>query len=191
MKRHNLYYGGAWHEPHGGHSETFDPATGECIALVAAADAVDIDRAVQAARAGFETWRRIKPLERAALLRRVAGVLRANAAELAHLDALNAGNPVREMARDVEAAAVAMDYCAGLVTEVKGETIPMGEGIVNLSLREPYGVVARLVAYNHPLMFVAGKAAPALAVGNAVIMKPPEQAPLSALRMLVAQPAVG
>jgi betaine-aldehyde dehydrogenase len=111
-------------------------------------------------------------------------VLRANADELAMLDAANCGNPIREMKSDAVIAAAMIEYCAGLVTEVKGETIPMGEGVVNMTLRQPYGVVARIVAYNHPIMFTAGKIGPAIAVGNTVIMKPPFQAPLSAYRMM-------
>ncbi|UUX95451.1 aldehyde dehydrogenase family protein [Aquabacterium sp. J223] len=183
-RQRDLYYGGGWHRPHGGHAETINPATGESLGRCADADATDVDAAVQAARAGFETWRRTKPLERARLMREVGAVLRRHADELAMIDALNCGNPVKEMRSDAVVAAAAFDYCAGLVTEVKGETIPMGEGVLNLSLREPYGVVGRIVAYNHPLMFVAGKIAPAIAVGNSVIMKPPHQAPLSAYRFM-------
>ena len=80
-------------------------------------------------------------------------------------------------------AAQAMEYFAGLVTEVKGETIPMGSALFDYTLREPLGVVARIVAYNHPLMFAAMKIGAPLAVGNTVVVKSPEQAPLSALRM--------
>jgi betaine-aldehyde dehydrogenase len=180
----DLYYGGAWHAPHGGYTETYDPATGTSLGRCAEADATDVDAAVAAARKGFEAWRRMKPLERAALMKEAATRIRAHADELALLDALNGGNPVREMRRDVMVAAAAFDYCAGLVTEIKGETVPMGEGVLDYSLREPYGVVARIVAYNHPLMFVAGKMAPPLAAGNAVIMKPPYQAPLSSYRLM-------
>jgi betaine-aldehyde dehydrogenase len=184
VEHRDLYYGGAWHAPHGGYTETFNPATGESLGRCAEADAADVDAAVTAARAGFETWRRMKPLERAALMRKAGAAIRAHADELALLDATNCGNPVREMKRDVLVAADAFDYCAGLVTEIKGETVPMGEGVLNYSLREPYGVVARIVAYNHPLMFVAGKMAPALAAGNAVIMKPAYQSPLSSYRLM-------
>jgi betaine-aldehyde dehydrogenase len=180
----DLYYGGRWHPPRGGYADTLNPATGASLGPVADANAQDVEAAVQAAQAGFQAWRRVKPLERAARLKEFAAVLRAHATDLAMLDALNGGNPVREMRNDVMAAAASIDYCAGLVTEVKGETVPMGDGVVNLSLREPYGVCARIVAYNHPLMFVAGKMAAALATGNSVIMKPPHQAPLSSCRMM-------
>ena len=81
------------------------------------------------------------------------------------------------------AAAGLMEFFAGLVTEMKGASIPMGPDVVNYSVREPRGVVARIIPFNHPFMFCAGKAAAPLAAGNSVIVKPPEQAPLSALRL--------
>ena len=180
----DLYYGGAWHKPKGGYSETINPSTGEVLCGCAEANAEDVDDAVKAAKAGFAIWKKMKPLDRAVLMRKVATVLRANAYELAMLDATNGGGPVAEMIRDVEFAAANFDFFAGLVTEVKGETIPMGEGVVNLSVREPYGVVARIVAYNHPLLFLGAKSAAPLAAGNSVIMKPPVQAPVSAYRFM-------
>lgn len=180
----DLYYGGAWHKPQGGYRETINPATGESLGLCAEANAEDVDAAVQAAHQAAKTWRKVKPLERAALLKKVAAVLRENAFELAMLDAANCGNPISEMQRDALIAAAQIDFYAGLSTEVKGETLPMGDGILNYSVREPYGVCARIVAYNHPIMFTAAKMAPPLIAGNTVIMKPPYQAPLSAYRMM-------
>ena len=168
----------------GGYRDTFNPATGESLGPAAEANAADVHAAVTAAAQGFEVWKKIKPLERAAMLKKVATVLRENAFELAMLDAANCGNPIAEMQRDALIAAAQIDFYAGLATEVKGETIPMGEGILNYSVREPYGVCARIVAYNHPIMFTAAKMAPPLVAGNAVIMKPPHQAPLSSLRMM-------
>ncbi|WP_321896865.1 aldehyde dehydrogenase family protein [Burkholderia cepacia] len=183
-KKRDLYYGGAWHAPRGGYSETFNPGTGESLGCCAEADAEDVNAAASAARNAFESWRFSKPLDRAAMLRKAADILRANAEELALIDAQNCGNPVSEMANDVLHAAAQIDFFAGLVTEVKGETIPMGGGVTNLTVREPLGVCARIVAYNHPLMFSAGKFAAPIAAGNTVIIKPPQQAPLSALRMM-------
>ena len=180
----DLYYGGAWHRPQGGYLDTFNPATGESLGPAAEANSADVDAAVRAAQQGFAVWRGMKPLERAGLLKKVAQVLRDNAFELALLDAANCGNPIVEMQRDALIAAAQIDYYAGLATEVKGETLPMGEGILNYTLREPYGVCARIVAYNHPIMFTAAKMAPPLIAGNAVIMKPPYQAPLSSYRMM-------
>lgn len=183
-KHRDLYFDGKWQRPRGGYLETVNPATGASLGPCAEASAADVDAAVQAAHRAFQSWRKVKPLERAAIMKKFAAVLRESAEELAMLDSANCGNPIREMKSDALIAAAMIDYCAGLVTEIKGETIPMGEGVVNLTVREPYGVVARIVAYNHPIMFTAGKVGPALATGNTVIMKPPYQAPLSAYRMM-------
>ena len=183
-KHRDLYYDGKWQKPQGGYLDTWNPATGDSLGPVAEANPADVDAAAKAAHKAFREWRKVKPIERAALMRKVAGVLRANAEELAMLDSANCGNPIREMLRDAVVAAVQIEFYAGLVTEAKGETTPMGDGVVNLSVREPYGVCGRIVAYNHPIMFTAGKMGPVLAAGNTAIMKPPYQAPLSALRMM-------
>ncbi|MDX3907187.1 MAG: aldehyde dehydrogenase family protein [Pigmentiphaga sp.] len=177
-----LYYGGAWHAPAGGFAATFNPATGQALAQAPQADAADVDAAVRAAQQGFRTWSQVPAARRGALLREIANRLRTHADELALLDSANCGNPFKRMQPDAHNAAAQIDYYAGLVHELKGETIPTADGGLNYSVREPLGVVARIVAYNHPLMFLAGKLAPVLAAGNSVIMKAPDQAPLSALR---------
>lgn len=110
-------------------------------------------------------------------------MLREHAEEFATLDAMNTGNPVAEMVPDAAMAAGTIDYFAGLVTEVKGQTIPMGDANFNYTVQEPLGVISRIVAYNHPMMFAAMKIGAPLAVGNTVVIKSPDQAPLSALRM--------
>jgi betaine-aldehyde dehydrogenase len=179
-----LFYGGGWHEPQDARLlETTNPATGLRLVDAPYAGARDADAAVAAARKGFSDWRRVAPLERAKILRLIAGILRKNAEELAYLDALNGGNPISNLLGDVETAAHLFEYFAGLVTEIKGASIPMGPAAVNFSVREPRGVVARIVGFNHPIMFSAAKMAAPLAAGNAVIIKPPEQAPLSGLRL--------
>src|SRR5579885_1700233 len=93
------------------------------------------------------------------------------------------GKPGRDMVMDATVAAAQIDFYAGLVTEMKGASIPMGPDAVNFSVREPRGVVGRIIPFNHPFMFCAGKAGAPLAAGNTVVMKPPEQAPLSSLRL--------
>src|SRR5262249_11369734 len=143
----------------------------------------DVDAAVAAAKAAFKEWRNVLPLERAKMLRRIAEVLRKHAQELALIDAADCGNPVAEMVSDATVAAAQTEFFAGLVTEMKGSSIPMGPGVVNFSVREPRGVVGRIIPFNHPFMFCAGKAAAPLATGTTVVMKPPEQAPLSSLRL--------
>jgi betaine-aldehyde dehydrogenase len=178
------YYGGAWHAPKSGRmAETLNPGTGESLGEVADGGAADVDAAVAAAKTAFREWRNVLPLERAKMLRRIAEVLRAHAQELAMIDAADGGNPVAEMVSDAMVAAAQTEFFAGLVTEMKGASIPMGPNVVNFSVREPRGVVARIIPFNHPFMFCGGKSAAPLAAGNTVIVKPPEQAPLSSLRL--------
>lgn len=180
----SLYYGGGWHEPKSGsYGEVTSPGTGESLGKVAEASAADVDAAVAAAYDAFRQWRNVAPLERAKVLRRMAEVVRQNAEELALIDAADCGNPVAEMVSDANVAAAQLEFFAGLVTEMKGDSIPMGPDAVNFTVREPRGVVGRIIPFNHPFMFCAGKAAAPLAAGNTVIMKPPEQAPLSSLRL--------
>jgi betaine-aldehyde dehydrogenase len=180
----DLYYAGKWQTPRSGrYIKTINPALGEVLVEVADAGTEDAVAAIHAAYEAFEGWRKLKPTERAGILREAARRLRANAEELAMLDSLNTGNPVAEMVHDARIAAAGIEYFAGLATEIKGETIPMGEGNLNYTLREPLGVVARIVAYNHPLMFAAMKIGAPLAAGNTVVVKAAEQAPLSGLKM--------
>lgn len=183
-KNRGAYYGGAWHEPKSGRFvDSMNPGTGLSLGKVADAGADDIDAAVAAAKTAFKEWRRVLPLERAKILRKIAEILRQNANELAMIDAADCGNPVREMVSDAMVAAAQMEFFAGFVTEMKGSSIPMGPDVVNFSVREPLGVVGRIIPFNHPFMFCAGKSAAPLAAGNTVIVKPPEQAPLSSLRL--------
>ena len=184
LPRHRgLYFGGQWHEPSdGGTVDLVNPATGLSIGPVAQAGGEDVDRAVAAAHDAFTAWKRTPPAERARLLRRVAQVVRDNAHDLALIDAVDGGAPVHEMAMDVANAAAQLDFFAGLVTEMKGSSVPLGPDSVNFSVREPRGVVGRIIPFNHPFMFCAAKSAAPLAAGNTVIVKPPDQAPLSALR---------
>ena len=178
------YYGGKWQSSAGGYVDTWNPANNQSLGPCAEANDSDVAAAVASAQEAFLEWRDTKPLERARVLRSIAAAFRAHAGELALLDSANCGGPVSLMANDVEYAASHLDFFAGLVTEIKGDTIPMGHGAVNFSVREPWGVCARIVAYNHPFMFIGARLASALAAGNTVIMKPAAQAPLSAYRMM-------
>jgi betaine-aldehyde dehydrogenase len=180
-----LYYGGAWHDPVvPSQVEVFSPGTGKPILTLQEASAADVALAVAAARAGFEVWRDVAPLERSRLLKQMASIVRANARELAMLDAVDCGNPVTELIPDAFATAHLLEFFAGLVTEIKGASIPVGPDAVNFSVREPYGVVVRIAPFNHPLLFSIAKAASVLAAGNSIIVKPAEQAPLSGLRCM-------
>jgi betaine-aldehyde dehydrogenase len=180
----HAFYGGEWHKPKSGrYVDSINPGTAESLGPVADCDAADIDAAVGAAKKAFDGWRNTPPFERARLLKRVANVLREHAEELAMIDAADCGNPVHEMVMDATVAAAQIDFYAGLVTEIKGASIPMGPGVVNFTVREPRGVVGRIIPFNHPFMFCAGKIGAPVATGNTVVMKPPEQAPLSSLRL--------
>ncbi len=178
-----LYYDGAWHAPRAGRVLTAqNPATGASLGLVSDAGAEDVDLAVRAAAKAFPGWRAVKPLERAALLRRVGEVVRGHVDELAMLDSADGGNPVRAMVTDVHIGLATLDYLAGLVTEVKGETVPLGEDALDYTVREPLGVVGRIIPFNHPVMFLLMKMGAPLLTGNTLVFKPAEQTSLSALR---------
>ena len=167
----------------GGTIDVLNPATGQVITKVPAATAEDIETAYQAASAAFPTWSRAHPLERGKALRDLADLIEEHGDELAALDVMDNGSPIKEMRKDVDIAAAQLRYFAGLVSQVRGETIPTGDGRLNYTLRQPYGVVGRIVPFNHPLMFAAGKIAAPLAAGNTVIMKPSEHTSLSSLRL--------
>src|SRR5262245_32071498 len=183
-KNRGAYYAGAWYEPKAGRFvESINPGTGQSLGKVADSGADDIDAAVASAKVAFAEWRRVLPLERAKILRRIAEILRQNANELAIIDAADCGNPVKEMVSDAMIAAAQMEFFAGFVTVMKGASIPVGPDAINFSVREPLGVVGRIISFNHPFMFCAGKSAAPLAAGNTVVVKPPEQSPLSSLRL--------
>ena len=178
------YYAGKWQKPATDrYAEVTAPGSGASLGKVVDGTVADAEAAIAAAKAAFKEWRRVPPLERAKMLRAIADVLRKNGDELAMLDAADCGNPYAEMVRDANAGAAQLDFYAGLVTEMKGASIPMGPDVVNFSVREPLGVVGRIIPFNHPFMFAAGKSGAPLAAGNTVVLKPPEQAPLSALRL--------
>ena len=179
-----LYYGGAWHPSlKKSATDLINPVTGASLGVAAEAGSADVDAAVAAAKAAFQIWRNVKPLERADRLRALAASLRRHSDELATLDSIDCGNPVAEMHRDVEMGARGLELFAGLVTEMKGETIPVSADHLNYTVREPLGVVARIIAFNHPIMFATMRCAAPLAAGNTIIVKPSVQAPLSALRL--------
>src|SRR6201988_344782 len=178
------YYAGKWQKPATArYADGPAPASGESLGKVIDGSVADAEAAIAAAKAAFGEWRRVPPLERAKMLGAIADVLRKNGDELAMLDAADCGNPYAEMVRDAGAGAAQLDFYAGLVTEMKGASIPMGPDVVNFSVREPFGVIGRIIPFNHPFMFAAGKSGAPLAAGNTVVLKPPEQAPLSALRL--------
>ncbi|NWL26726.1 aldehyde dehydrogenase [Paenarthrobacter ureafaciens] len=163
--------------------DTVNPATGQIIARIPNATVEDVDLAVAEASAAFKLWRRTSPEERAEALLAFATVVEEHAEELSALDVAENGSPIREMRKDAAAAVSQIRYYAGLVLEAKGETIPTTWNRLNYTLLQPYGVVGRIVPFNHPLMFAASKIAAPIAAGNTVIVKPSEYTSLSALRL--------
>ena len=161
---------------------THNPATGEKLAEVPSCGPADVNRAVEAAHAAYQSWRRLTPVERAGYIRKFAVRLRDKAETYAWIDSLDLGSPLQAMRKDVSATAAMNDFYAGLAPEIKGETIPSTSGTLSFTVREPYGVVVRIIPFNHPIMF-AGRIAAPLIAGNTLVMKPPEQTPLSALEM--------
>lgn len=167
----------------GGTIDSVNPATGEIIGRFPNATALDVDFAVSQASAAFQSWKRTTPEERAEALFALADVIADNAEELALLDVADNGSPIREMRKDAGMAIAQLRYFAGLVHEIRGETVPTSWNRLNYSLLQPYGVIARIIPFNHPLMFAAAKIAAPLAAGNTAIVKPSEYTSLSALRL--------
>ncbi|HEX2120577.1 MAG TPA: aldehyde dehydrogenase family protein, partial [Thermoanaerobaculia bacterium] len=162
-----------------------EPATGEPLTSVARAGADDVDRAVRAAEREFSrgAWRRINTRDRGRLLLRLSALIRENADELARLEARNVGKPIRDARDEVSLAADCFEYYAGTTNKVGGQTIPAAAPGVLLSFREPVGVCGIIVPWNFPLAITSWKSAPALAMGNTVVLKPAEQTPLTAIRL--------
>jgi aldehyde dehydrogenase (NAD+) len=165
---------------------TVNPSTGEEICQVAAADVVDVDKAVQAARAAFEhgPWRKMNASERGRLLHRLADLIEKNADELARLESLDNGKPFSvAKAVDVAKTVACYRYFGGWADKVHGKTIPIDGNFFCYTRHEPIGVVGQIIPWNYPMLMQAWKLAPALATGNTVVMKPAEETPLSALRI--------
>jgi betaine-aldehyde dehydrogenase len=161
-----------------------EPATGEPLTDVARMTPHDADQAIRAAHKAFGgDWRRINTRDRARLLNRLAALIRENAEELARLESRNVGKPIRDSRDEVGLAANVFEYYAGTTNKVGGQTIPGAASGVLMSFREPVGVCGIIVPWNFPIAITAWKSAPALAMGNTVVLKPAEQTPLTAIRL--------
>ncbi|MDO0929939.1 aldehyde dehydrogenase family protein [Streptomyces sp. TG1A-8] len=161
-----------------------DPATGEAIATLQGAGPQQVDAAVRAAHAAQQNWRRRSHAERGAVLRRIADTIREHAAEIAAIETSDNGKPTSQAEGfDLAASAAIFDLFAGSITTPPSAAAQNGP-LLDVTTLEPYGVIGAIVPFNWPPIHTAGKLAPALAVGNAVVLKPPEQAPLSVLRLI-------
>ncbi|GBD48757.1 betaine-aldehyde dehydrogenase [Methylopila sp. Yamaguchi] len=179
------HIGGAYVDAVGGESfETVNPATGEVLAQVQQASAADVDRTVNAAAAGQKVWAAMTAMERSRVLRRAVALLRDRNDELAEIETLDTGKPLAEtLAVDVVTGADVLEYYAGLAPALEGRQIPLRETSFVYTRREPLGVVAGIGAWNYPIQIALWKSAPALAAGNAMIFKPSEVTPLTALKL--------
>lgn len=160
-----------------------NPSTGDVLTEVPQAGAEDVDRAVRSAQAAQAGWQRLGLEGRAACFNRLRELLLANEERLAMLDAVDVGNPVRAMRTDVRICTAYLDAYPKMAYGLAGKVIPASRGGLHYTLSNPYGVVGRITAFNHPLMFAATRPLPALITGNTVVMKVAPQAPLSALAL--------
>jgi betaine-aldehyde dehydrogenase len=163
---------------------TSNPATGEPLATIEIAGPAQVEAAVAAARAGQAVWARMTGAERGRILRRVADILRARNDELAELETRDTGKPIQETSVvDVISGADCLEYFGGLAAGITGESVDLGRSAMGYTRREPLGIVAGIGAWNYPLQIACWKSAPALACGNAMIFKPSELTPLTALKL--------
>jgi aldehyde dehydrogenase (NAD+) len=161
-----------------------NPHDGSLLAEVAEAGAADVDLAVSAAGAAFPGWSATPAAERGRLLLRLADAIEANADELARLETLDTGHPIRDSSTlDVPRTAATFRYFGGMADKYEGAVVPVERGFLNYVLRQPVGVVGQIVPWNFPLMFTSWKMGPALAAGNTVVLKPAELTPLTTLRL--------
>src|SRR5580704_11792145 len=159
-----------------------NPATEEPVAELETAGVAETDRAVAAAKAAFPAWRAVAPTDRARLLRRLATLVEEHLEELALLETRNVGKPISDSRGEVGMVAQVFHFYAGAVDKHYGQTIPVAGGI-DVTFREPLGVVGLIVPWNFPLNIASWKLGPALACGNTVVLKPAALTPLSALRL--------
>ncbi len=183
--RHQLFIDGRFVDAESGETlATLNPHDNTPIANVAMAGRADVDKAVAAATRAFPTWSRMAAADRGRILLKLADLIETNAEELARLESLDTGHPLKDSrALDVPRTAACFRYFGGMADKFQGETIPVEAGFLNYTLREPVGVVGQVVPWNFPLMFTSWKMAPALAAGNTIVMKPAEITPLTSLKI--------
>jgi len=183
--RHQLFIDGEFVDALSGETlATLNPHDNSVIAQVAMAGHADVDRAVVAAQKAFPAWSRMQAADRGRILLKLADLIEANGEELARLESLDTGHPIRDCRMlDVPRTAGCFRYFGGMADKFQGETIPVDAGFLNYTLREPLGVVGQVVPWNFPLMFTSWKMAPALAAGNTIVLKPAEITPLTTLKI--------
>jgi betaine-aldehyde dehydrogenase len=180
-----LFIGGKFVDALSGETApTLNPHDASVITDVALAGQADVDRAVEAAHKAFPIWSRMDATQRGRILLKLADKIEENTEELARLESLDTGHPLRDSrALDVPRTAMCYRYFGGMADKFEGSVVPVEQGFLNYLLRDPLGVVGQVVPWNFPLMFTSWKMAPALAAGNCIVMKPAELTPLSSLKI--------
>jgi acyl-CoA reductase-like NAD-dependent aldehyde dehydrogenase len=166
-----------------GSIEVIDPATTEVVLSVAEARERDVDLAVDTARAAFDTWSEAAPQVRERAMIGIAEIIESHAQELAELEVIDTGKPLRNARGEVALAGNVFRYYAGWPTKCGGEVNPTANNLLSYTLRQPLGVCGQITAWNYPFLLASWKVAPAVALGNTVVLKPPELTPLSSLRL--------
>src|SRR6201986_4053346 len=184
--RYETFIGGQWVPPVGGrYFENPTPVTGQTFCEVARSEAADVDRALDAAHAAAPAWGKTAPAERAAILNKIADRMEENTAALAVAEVWDNGKPVREaLAADIPLAADHFRYFAAAIRAQEGSLSQIDENTVAFHFHEPLGVVGQIIPWNFPILMGAWKLAPALAAGNAIVLKPAEQTPASILYLM-------
>ena len=167
----------------GARTAVLDPATGATLAEVAAAGPEDVDDAVAAARAAQPAWSRLSPRQRGQHLFAVAALVRRHADDLARTESLDTGKPLAQARADVEVTAEYFEFYGGYADKFYGETMPLAGDSFALTFREPHGVTGHIIPWNYPLQIGCRTIVPSLMVGNACVVKPAMEAPLSITRL--------
>ncbi|MDQ0219262.1 aldehyde dehydrogenase family protein [Peribacillus cavernae] len=186
MQSKRMYINGEWTESISKETlNVLNPANSERLYDVPRGNSKDIDRAVEAARTAFESeqWQTFKPHERGRILFEVAQAIRNEKETIAEMETLDCGKPITQARADVEAAARYFEYYAGVADKILGETIPVEPSILDYTVREPVGVTAHIIPWNYPIQISSRSTAAAIATGNAVVMKPAEDTPATALKL--------
>ena len=184
VRTYQNYVNGQWVSSASGETfPVYDPSSEEVIAQVASSGAADVDKAVQAARAAFDSgpWASTTAQDRGRVLFKLAEKVRQNTAQLAELECRNTGKPIIEAEFDIADVATCFEYYGGLATKVTGNVNPVPANALSFTLREPVGVAGQIIPWNYPLLMAAWKLAPSIAAGCSCVLKPAEQTPLTAL----------
>ena len=185
QKEYGLYINGKWQPASDGATfKTYSPATGEELAVCAEATREDVDAAVKAAHAAWESWKNTTPVERAVILNKIADIIDANAQHLAEVESLDNGKPIRETSMiDIPMSADHFRYFAAAIRTEEGTATMLDNNTLSLVLHEPIGVVGQIIPWNFPFLMAAWKLAPALAAGDCIVLKPSSTTSLSVLEL--------